>query len=507
MKSNPFWGYIILATWIAIALVAIVAGFSYMGLFQTSGTSAGLHVPIFSLPSGCTASLASSMLTSSSSSAPPPLFAMGGNGVATVMSACASFAVIAANESQSAFPLLLKLQKVYPLSHYSTHTIPALAEPPSAAAQMATYASNVLRKAVVDLDAIVGQLVQRRVSLIHLPSTSSLLLDAFIRGSFQYRDAQGHMQTLQFFNGRTLAQRYPGQRFSVSETYASIVDNAPNILRFADVATQFDPALLLPKLAALGIVGDAPNSAIYMVNQQGDLASMEIFARLAALLTGGRAPILAGGSAALFSRNLTFTGTTASGSFSDAEVEAMAQNIDATVASLSLNGLARLVIVLNPASHLAAQTAFAAALDKVLGRYANDDRIRILGLTFAPKAGVFGAAFPIVRGLQAVALRPTPDLASIGFAEDAATLHLQVKGGDLAVLDALKFAAQCRTVDTQAAASAVTGSPYKFIRGTIVSELLHDDGVIAPATMMPASLDSGLRFNGRFSGRGAVNGA
>ncbi len=500
-----------LALCLLVLVSAIVAGFSYLGLYQAPASSADLHVPINGLPSGCTAGTSSAIAMALAKANPvPPPSALVGMTAANVFSSCATFAVIAANETSgggsssvaAAFPLLLKLQKLYPLSQYSSHLVPPLAEPPSDPAAMASYVNTVLRKAVVDLDTLVGTLVQRKVSLIHLPSSSSLLVDAFLRGSTTYRDSLGKAQTVSFFNGRSSVQRYPTQRFSVSDTLAASVDTTANVLRFADVVTSYDPMLLLSKLMSLGVGESNGNSGVYVINQQGDLGSNENFARLASLLTSGAQPLIP--TSHLFSRNLTFSGTTASGSFSADEVQALVADIDATIAALMLNGPTRLVIVLNPATHHAAQAAFIARVDMALAaKYASEDRVRFFALTSeATKPGP--RPIPVLRGLQPVAVRPTADLAYLGFSSDPATLQMQVQS-DLGVLDALKFAALCRTADASSATvTAVTGSPYKFAQHTIVAELLHDDGVLTPAAIVPANLDTGLRFNGRFTGRGSA---
>ncbi len=524
-------------------VVAAVFVFSWLGLYETKAVSS-LHVPIFGLPTSCASiSSASGPAPVTILSVPPPSAGGPNPAVASVLSSCASFAVIASsNDTMStvaSYPLLMKLQKIYPLAHYSTHGVSSLREPPSDPAQMGAYANNILKRAVVELDTIVGSLVQRKVSLIHLPSTSSLLVDAFLRGSFQYKDGQGQTQTVSFFNGRTSAQRWPGQRFSVSDTNANSVDATANVLRFADVVTAFDPTIILTTLGGMGVGGE--NTAVYFVNQQGDLGSNENFARLSDLMTKGAAPFLsAGGAAQIHRKDLTFTGmpattipthgeeerrflspwvvclrapllthppgTTASGSFSDAEIRNMVTEIDGVIATMSLNGQMRLVIVLNPASHYAAQVAFATAIDSALGKYKADNRVGFFGLSFAPRPGPGGFALQhiaVVRGVQAAQPRPTEDLEYLGFAADTTTLLTQIRS-DLYVLDALKFAALCRTPTSSGSLEAVTGSEYQFAKATAIAELLHDDATIAALSAMPAGLDKFYSLNGRSSGRPAV---
>jgi hypothetical protein len=508
-QESGFWTWLI--GFAMVIIVAVVYIFAWLGLYQATTTTADLHVPIFGLSTAaCTGVAVTSASVGPVTIVPPPGPVTGaGTGavVPTALAACAKFAVIAANDSVSTFaslPLIAKLRLLYPLSYFSSHSVGALREPPTDASQQVGYATGALKSAVLELDGIVSDLVKRGVSLIHLPSSSSLLVDAFIRGSYQFTDSLGQRQTVSYFNGKTLQDRYPNQRFSVSDTNANSIDNTPNVLRFGDVVTQFDPTIVVPKLTALGLGPD--NTAIYVINQQGDLGSIENFARLAAMLTSGATPLLAyGGWSQVNSRNLTYSGTVASGSFNTAEADQVVNEIDGIIATMSLNGLARLVVVLNPATHFAGQVAFASVFSDRLAKYTGDARIAIFGLSFAPRAGAggFSVLFPVARGLQAASIRPTADLAFLGFASDEATLSTQVKS-DLAVLDALKFASACRTVSSTGALSGVTGNNYKFIKNTLVAELLHDDGTFASSKQAIASPDSNYRLNGRASGRPAV---
>jgi len=512
--------WITLVIGIAVAAISILIGtMSWLGLYKAVNHASELPVPLWGNANCLTISsaggLGSAGLPLGSSSNGP----MSGSS-AGALSACASFAVIASNDSLStaaSFPLLAKLQRIYPLSQYKAYTLNApLAEPPADASQMAAYINQQLKPAVTALDSLVTPLVQTHVSLIHLGVQPSLLLDAFVRGAVQYTDAQGQKQVVNFFSGKTLAQRYPGQRFSTSDivvSKAALTAAAGNLLHFADVVTAFDPSLLVPKFTMLGFSPTA-NTAILVVTQQGDLGANENVAQLTTALAPTLQTMGTGLSSQLFkSINVVYTGTTAAGSFAANQVQAVVNAINGLLADLTLigSGPAKVIVVINPANYYAAQAAFAAAFDSAFANYNTDGRVVFLGLGFAPRAaaGGFGSGYSIYRGLQVAAPRPTDDLASLGYLGDATALATQIKS-DLFVLDAMKFAALCRTPNNSGGALGVTGNALKFdnATGTVIAELLHDDGTLAPAQQLPAGgLDIALRSNGRFSGRAAVPGA
>ncbi len=199
-------------------------------------------------------------------------------------------------------------------------------------------------------------------------------------------------------------------------------------------------------------------------------------------------------------------GSTASGIFAPTQVQAVVDSIDNLVADMTLSGAGpvKLIVALNPALHRAAQVAFATAFDSAFSSYVGNSRIVFVGISFAPTAAGVTVHFPLLRGIEAVSPRPSSELTELGFANDATTLAGQIKQ-DLYVLDAAKFASKCLKVATSGRDIGVTGDPYVFDKNTVISQLTHDDGTIAAGQTLPSSgVETGLRYNGRTSGRAVV---
>jgi hypothetical protein len=420
---------------------------------------------------------------------------------------CASFGVIALNESGGAkdtLPLVDKLRNYYPLAGYSSKVLTPAQDPPSDSSQIPAWINNYFKPQLNALDLAVTDLFNgKKANLIHLPS-SELLTTSFLTGQYSFYDGLNVKQIVSFFNGRSLSQRYPGQHFSVSDVAASVIDSLPNVARFSDVYTQFDPTILLPKMQVLGILPAPQNSALFFINQINDPRSIEHFSRTTSVLTNNNN----GGFYSwdqIRSENITYSGNSNAGSFAPAAVTRVSSQIQSLLSLMSLQGSGpvKIVIVLNPGVSAGAQAAFAAAFDSALSSFNTDQRVQIWGLNFVPNAAMT-VGFPVFRGLLPMTAQPTEDLSSLGFSRKPSDFGGQLGRQDLQLLDALKYASTCRgTVGLPGRPASVgaTGNSVVFAPGTqtVIAEYLHDDGIIAPGSTAASNLDKGIQANGLWS--------
>jgi hypothetical protein len=239
------------------------------------------------------------------------------------------------------------------------------------------------------------------------------------------------------------------------------------------------------------------SSAAYFINQAGDVRSVEAFGRFTNVMmsNGFTWP-------QVFSYNATYTGDSNTGSFSSLDAGNVMGQIASIVRSLSMNGVARLVVVINPGSLPAAQTAFVAAFDGTLSSFNSNAFVAFYGLSFSPSVANT-VNFAVYNGLSVREMQPTEDLAALGFSRDPNVLATQVNS-DLAVLDAAKYAALCGATVASPVGYGVTGNSFRLSGRTIIGRNLQDDGTVAAGAAGPASLDGNIRENGIWSGRAAV---
>jgi hypothetical protein len=516
--GNGMIGIVVLA----LATLTLTFGFTYYGTQGSLPAGLGTQSVIYfvqSLPGGVTI-LGSGPLPGS----PPPTFGppvtTSGTGNPTPCPACkpqiisqlpsgamscASFAVIALNETGSvkdSFPLLERLRQIYPLASYATRTMAPIQEPPKDITQMRQYATNYLAQQVQILEAMVKSL--NGSNLVHLPE-HDLLLQCFFTGEYSWIDLLGAKQTVQFFNGQSLAQRQPGRRFSVSGVSSQVIDNMPGgvVLRMADRNTEFDVSVLLAKLQTAGFKpGVTSNTLLYFMNQLRDPASAERQARVQSALG------TAGYDAAQFaSSTVAYVGDSNNGNFDAADIANFQADVRQVLQAIAMAATqenpAHLIIAINIGSSPGAQRAFAASLGATFQTLALDPRVSVWGMNFAPRSGLT-VPFDVFRGESPLNVAPSETLYTLGMSRDANTFQTQI-GSDLFVLDALYYAANCMGTALNAGkpiSDTPTSHTYRVLPGTntIVAEELQDCGVVSASAGAITDANGEIRRNGLWAG-------
>lgn len=416
-------------------------------------------------------------------------------GAASVSLPCANFGAIEAAESNSAI-MVERLSTSYPLASAHLRRLPRLfREPPTDPTGLPDYVNATLQPALALLDQFVAGLVAQSHSaplrLIYLPN-SDTLTSIFLSGKFTYESATQDPYTQTFFGGRSLTQRYPGQRFAIGGIGDARFD-APsyNLVRLVDINTELDPALMAHNLRDVFDVtpGNNEDVVLLVTQRHSTRAAYRRDALEAAMATAHYAP-----------GQLQHVAV-------DYEGDGQSGHADTAVVGVRLADLLdpaqsqrRVLLVLNFGPSPAAQKALAIALSQQLLAHTNEPRLMVWALGFTPRSPTTTLPVPLSRGVVPILQGPTEDLAALGYPRARLPLTLSAPPPDLALLDAAKLASQCRTgifppvLVSGATATVATGT------NTLVSPTLqHTTNVGARMVLDPDHVADGFADNGAWS--------
>jgi hypothetical protein len=328
--------------------------------------------------------------------------------------------------------------------------------------------------------------------MIYLPN-SDTLTSVFLSGKFIYASAtQTEPYSLTFFGGKSLAQRYPGQRFAIGGIGDGRFD-APafNLVRLVDINTELDAGLLTQNLRdSFDLVPGNMEDVVLLVTQQHSVRANYRRSRLQATMTAAHyAP------SQLQHVTINYEGDAMSG-HADASAVAirLAELLDPAQAQRTV------VLILNLGPSPAAQRALAISLSQQLQAYVNEPRLMVWALGFTPRSPTTTLPVPLHRGLTPVFNIPTEDLTALGWPRARLPLTLAASPPDLALLDAAKWVSQCRpgvfppTLVSGTTATTATGT------NTVVAPTLQHTTTIGPRMVVdPEHVIDGLADNGAWS--------
>jgi hypothetical protein len=426
---------------------------------------------------------------------------------------CASFAVIAINEvgsTKDAFPYINKLRTFYPLNKYATSVINQISDIPSDPTLIPAWITSALAPKMNEMETLAQGFVKKNIRVIHMP-TRSLMVAPWLNGQFQYYDANNVLQTVKFFGGKTVTQRYPAHvQFTFSNAGTGAIDNYPSCVRFDDVDTAGDSSLITGNLASFGLVPGDTRTKILFVNEPGDGFSLEnwqSYSQLAAGIGYLWPSTETTGDGQIYSYNMTWTGS----AYASTDNANLATRI-AQVFALSPTNV--LVIATNPAGvqdHANAfTTQFAQANQALANAVASypppTTNVVIYGLNWSPSPITGSAGVDVQVGYNVGIPIPTLEMTALGLPLDPNAFANAVVF-DNYVLDAAKWASLCLTKNTLPATGiySLQGSEYKFAPGTntLVSKWLFKSIIYAGQTGVTNNF-APYRINGIWSGNVAI---
>lgn len=444
---------------------------------------------------------------SSTSNNPSPLQSLGASGSAST--SCSRFAVIALSDdvggTKDAFPLLIKLQSIYPLQKYATALISTLSDEPADPLAIPAWINSDLKPKMQELENLAQAFAKQGMKYIHLPSKSSMVRP-FANGYYVYTDIMENEITVPLFGGKNIKQRYPADvLFTGSNIGTPAVDLYSNIVRFSDVNSGYDASILTGNVASFGVLPGVSSHQILFINQAGDDFSLSNFKDVVDVLKDG------GYANQIQSVNVSFNGTL----FDDGGIADVA-NIVAQAAAGYGNystPVTRLVIAMNPNGISTASNAFRLAfgtpssglnLATLAAMYPSMTSV-FWGLNFAPGPTTPPVTFDVENGFIVGIPMPGVDYTSLGLPAQPNAFSAAINF-DPYVLDALKFASKCYTIPlvTSAAKGAdatLQGTPYKFIGQTLVSQWLVSSRIPA-GFILPTNGYTGFQISALWSGQG-----
>jgi hypothetical protein len=425
---------------------------------------------------------------------------------------CASFAVIAINEAGStkdSFPLLTKARNFYPLSKFATSVINQITDPPTDPNQIPAWITSVLTPKLNEIESLAQGYVKKAIRVIHGP-TRSLMVKSFLTAQFQYYDVNNVLQTVKFFGGKNVNQRYPSNvQFTFSNAGTDAIDNYDKLVRFADVDTGQDATIITGNLAQLGLVAGDATTKILFINEPADTISLENYQTYyQTLVPAGFIWPTSGttGDGQLYSYNLTWSGSDFVGTD--------AANLQARIAQILAMSPAPKVLILaiNPSGvqdHANAfATDFASGPSSVLASAVATTglSVTVYGLNWAPSPLTGAVAVDVYSGLGVGIPIPTSAYVAIGLPADPNSFANALIF-DPYVLDAQLWASRCHTKSNLPATGAYSmqGTEFKFApnTNTLLSKWLFYSIIRAGQTTITDNYTP-YRINGIWSGNPAV---
>lgn len=494
------WGMFIMILIAQFIAMSAAFGFTFLGTYSPQVVIGSGASPVLIMRGRNTASIGTITGASIASagvggaSAGPP----GIVGISSIAASapCAHFGAVEAAESDSSL-MVGRLSTSYPLASAHLRRLPVpFREPPTDPLGLADYMNATLQPAIALLDQYVAGLVAQShaapLRLIYLPS-SDTLTSTFLSGKFVYESAtQTDPYVHTFFGGRSLTQRYPGQRFAIGGVGDDRFDAASyNLVRLVDINTELDHNLIEHNLRNEFDVTPGNNEdVVLVVTQQHSIRAAH---RRAALEAAMSAAHYAPGQL----QHVTV----------DYEGDALSGHADTSAVGVHLADLLdpaqsqrHVLLVLNFGPSPAAHKALAIALSQQLLAYANEPRLMVWAFGFTPRSPTTTLPVPLHRGVVPVLHAPTEDLAALGYPRARLALTLSAPPPDLALLDAAKLASQCRTgifppvLVSGATATVATGT------NTLVSPTLqHTTTVAVRAVLDPDHVADGLADNGAWA--------
>ena len=494
------WGMFIMILIAQFIAMSAAFGFTLLGTYSPVVVIGSGASPVLIMRGRNTASIGAitgaSVSSLGISSTGGPSIGVANVGAALVSTPCAHFGAIEAAESDSSL-MVERLSSSYPLASARLLRLPhSFREPPTDPLGLAAYLNNTLNPAIAILDQQVAGLVAQSHSaplkLIYLPN-SDTLTSVFLSGKFSYESAtQTDPSVHTFFGGRSLTQRYPGQRFAIGGIGDARFDSPLyNLVRLVDINTELDHGLIQRNLRDVfdATPGNADDIVLLVTQQHSVRAAYRRTAVESAMAAAHYAP-----------GQLQHVAV-------DYEGDAVSGHADTTAVGIRLADLLdpaqsqrHVLVVLNFGPSPAAQKAIAIALSQQLSAHANEPRLMVWALGFTPRSPNTRLPVPLHRGIVPVLQEPTEDLAALGFPRARLPLTLAAPPPDISLLDAAKLASQCRTgifppvLVSGATATTATGT------NTLVSPSLQHTTTVGASMVLDADhVADGFADNGAWA--------
>jgi len=393
-------------------------------------------------------------------------------------------------------PEITKLTQIYPLKKYDYRVFTSIPSKPDTEPDFSQWLAD-LKTNIASVDAQVAKWRQKKFDYIGLPFQSTFLAP-YLTGTVDATNGS----TFIVANGNINQRFDPRQQYVLENAGTPVADDfGTHIARLSDVNTV--SSLLGANLEFFGILGSPTGPVItttklFVIVQKGDSFSGTVVDQLKDYFTSNSLS-----SAANAFYEIDETGS-ANPFFNIGELQAAAADIKTASQNPAISKIV-IAIVVNGRSLEEATRDFLNA-----GIFCDCPSANCFAgatCTPYPKAVIWGANWgplpgftipvPSSSGLAPVDANPSIEWTYAGFPRDPVDFSAFTATKDQFLLEQIKWASQCRTIEkTRVAPATVTlsGDEYKFIKSTKVDYWIQPLNYAANSAV-PTDVDKNFAIN------------